>query len=118
MKKLTKRKALELTAELWDWVSENGGKKYEWPGWTTQEDIDLEEDDRSYCFLCAYTGSDNCDKCPLSWTGEEGSTCTDNESPYMIWENSIDLASPKARQAAKRIADLCREELARMEKPK
>ena len=32
--KLTKKKALEIAIELWEWIVDNPGKyKREWPGW-------------------------------------------------------------------------------------
>ena len=111
--KLTKKKALELTAELWDWVSENGKRKHEWPGWDTKEA-------QGDCFLCEYDsqhviGDRECKKCPLygKWNGHR--KCDTKGSPYHTWYDIRDGSLPEARLAAKQVADLCREELRRLE---
>ena len=76
---LTKKKALELTIELWEWLAETGGVKREWSGWKEYGD-----DIRGDCFLCEYTKGD-CSLCPLTQFG--GDSCCDTY--YSDWESDM-----------------------------
>lgn len=89
--RLTKRKAVEITKELWEWVGNSRQPKYEWPRWN--------EYGRMWndCPLCEYGGrhatSDEspCLKCPLlgMWTEDCDSTCTYSSSPYRYYSGNI-----------------------------
>jgi hypothetical protein len=66
---LTKVRALELTRNMWDWLSENSLKdKQDWPGYKPAlKELGI-EDAIHYCFLCEYTRTSkwqNCEVCPL-----------------------------------------------------
>ena len=116
--RLTKRKALEITAELWQWMVENPGNlKYQWPGWEKYGEM------YGACACCEYARrhshgpiKDNCVPCPLygKWSKEEHSICDDG--PYADWERS---KSSKARtKHALAIVELCKTELEGMPKRK
>ena len=125
MKRLTKEKALEFTAKLWDWIAKEGKYKHNWPEWETSD-----YDDDPFCnhfFLCAYSRENpnpitpgvplQCN-CPLwgQWEGDTGG-CMGNGALYERWSN-YKPSSSEARAIAQRIADICWEELVRMEKQK
>ena len=113
--RLTKRKALEITTELWQWMVENPGNlKYQWPGWEKYGEM------YGACACCEYVvrhdHKHTCTFCPLygKWSNKEHSIC--NEGPYDDWERSIDS---KARtKHALAIVELCKKELEGMPKRK
>jgi len=120
LKKLTKKRSIELCLELWTWLSMNPGiRKYGWPGWN--EGYGYVNSD---CFACEYTQQRlsanqngwSCKKCPLlNLWGEYGGNdpCTNNKvSPYAIWCDS----GYKDTKSAKKIASYCRKLLKEMEK--
>jgi hypothetical protein len=104
--KLTKKKAIELHRELWDWLYHHPGNwKGDWPGW--KEYGKVAED----CFLCEYVGSNNltCSKCPLDW-GPTDRCCNpfdiENNGYFARWNDAL---TPKTRKKyAKIIRDLPR----------
>lgn len=49
MKKLTRKKAIELCIELWEWCAETGELKGSWPGWEKYGEV------RSDCWFCEYS---------------------------------------------------------------
>ena len=114
MEEMTAKQALERTVELWDWVAREGKTKWDWPGWSNYPDTTA-----CGCFLCNYAElhdkDGECSTCPLfgKWDGKE--SCTDSGTPYSIWHKYKNKKHPNARKAAARIAELCRQELSRME---
>ncbi|KKN57573.1 hypothetical protein LCGC14_0561190 [marine sediment metagenome] len=76
--RLTKKKALEIAIELWEWIVDNPGKeKREWPEWKKYGNMVF------YCPFCQYGMSayhENCN-CPLS---KEYGDCDD--SAYGSWD--------------------------------
>ena len=66
--KLTKKRAIELHRELWDWLYKHPTKsKANWPRWWFNGG-DLKSVDAS-CFLCEYIhGKSGCAGCPLDWS--------------------------------------------------
>ena len=119
MKKLTKKRSIELCLELWTWLAENpGNRKRDWPEWNKYGDAD------SYCFACEYVRQHrsilqtewSCKKCPLIalWGEHKGNDpCTQNEeSPYYLWVES----GCGDTKSAKKIATYCRKLLKNMEK--
>ena len=48
--RLTKKKALDISIELWEWLAEDGSRrKSDWPGWGKYGGM------RADCPLCEYT---------------------------------------------------------------
>jgi len=90
--KLTRKKAIELSIELWTWLAETGKEKHEWPKW---RDNGGEHDDVVFdCFLCKYAGrkqGDDCETChPCPYFKHYGVACCDAEdSPYNNWEDIV-----------------------------
>ena len=82
---LTKKKAIELSIELWTWLAETGEEKDNWPEWEKNggQHIAVEDD----CFLCKYVTPTNrhCDACPYSI---KYGCCQDDDSPYLDWEGA------------------------------
>ena len=77
--KLTKKRAVELHRELWDWLYKNPSKrKYHWPRWKEIGDI------RHDCFGCEYDRqfNEDCELCPIVWPGGH---CETDNSPYDHW---------------------------------
>ncbi len=97
--KLTKKKALEICAELWGWLKDTPSKeKYDWPRWTENGGDILFMSNR--CPLCEYTNGD-CKECPLvSFL----SYCTSG-GIYTKWCRAESLKTRK--KYAKMIKDEC-----------
>ncbi len=113
MKRLTKREALRLTVELWEWLGAEYGRTkgdYAWEG----------QIPTNACFLCEYRSLHQpyprpCKSCPLYKKWDGCNECDDDGSPYHIWEVAMaEQNYPATQGAADRIAELCREELARL----
>jgi len=129
---LTKRRALELTRDLWTWMRDTGATSFEakadWPGW--KDVVDLNVSFYCHCPCCAYTKF-SCRECPLydlwgipregfgagvRWATEEeykdySSPCVDGDgSPYLPF--ALRAGTP---EQAQRIVDGCNASLATLE---
>ena len=88
--KLTKKKAIQLSIELWEWLAETGLDKEDWPEFSGGDDDESFTYKGRYidngCFLCEkYQYADltfDCSKCPLS----VGKTYGCYETAYQSWE--------------------------------
>ena len=63
--RLTKKKAIELSIELWEWLKKTGKYKYEWPRWDKYGEM------LANCFLCQWSvertyKSIGCGYCPIA----------------------------------------------------
>ena len=89
---LTKKKALDKSIELWEWLAETGAYKHKWPKW--EQYGEMEND----CFLCEYQEfhrlKGNLCNCPLA--DSEHSGCY--AYAYKKWEKA------KSPQALKKYA--------------
>lgn len=125
-KRLTKRKALELSAELWGWLAENPDKgKHEWPRWQSNGG------DVAWCIygcpcceyvlqktMCApfWRGGDDgrydscADYCPLTSLWPAG--CEGALLPYTKWR--LGETPAECRKYAKIIRDGALAELAKL----
>ena len=81
--KLTKKKAIELSIELWTWLAETGENKNEWPEWK-RHGGQYEECEHD-CFLCKYDDC-NCGKCP--YPKHYKVLCDDDGTPFSRWFDS------------------------------
>lgn len=102
--KLTKKKAIELHKELWDWLYHHPSNlKRHWPRWKWNGgDIAYVKHN---CFPCGYKASTikSCFDVPciLDWGTQ---CCFDNKAYFTIWDVS---KSPKTRKKyARLIRDL------------
>ena len=82
--KLTKKKALEIAIELWEWIVDNPGKyKGDWPRWDKYKRM------RHDCPFCQYgfstVSQEACD-CPLS---RKYGGCVAFDCAYDKWSTSI-----------------------------
>ena len=82
--RLTKKKALQITADLWAWLEKNPtASKIWWPEWEIHGGSIPAM--RADCPCCEYTQDRNeetdCNKCPLLslWPNETDYPCLDNE---------------------------------------
>lgn len=104
--KLTKKRALKLTIELWQWLYDNpkSEKRY-WLGWRKNKGRYTAVGD---CFACEYAFRSlkkvGCDKCPLLQLWPDG--CMENTSPYIQWTKTRDIELRK--KYAKSIIDFCK----------
>lgn len=106
--KLTKKKAIELSIELWTWLAETGKRKWDWPVWKKYGN-DICGD----CFLCEYdeaNGKGDCDICPLQKKfsqrdEDEFTACHHKDCAYSGWGKAT---IPKTRKkfAAKFVEQL------------
>lgn len=95
--RLTKKKAIEISIELWTWLVETGSdEKFMWSGWEKYGQM------LNDCALCEYGGRRAlrtaidcaCDFCPYSQKFEE--CCNEAEdTPYDKWEEATDKAERK-----------------------
>ena len=83
---LTRKKAIDLSIELWEWLAETGKRKWDWPEWEKYGEM------ASSCFLCEYDLRRDkgftlaCEYCPLQQrTGHPN--C--NGTKYWDWDSSI-----------------------------
>ena len=81
--RLTRKKAIEISKELWAWLAETGKLKHKWPKW--EEYGDMAED----CPLCEYQDrkrhhAEDCPDCPLMQT--MGCYCW--STYFGLWEHS------------------------------
>jgi len=110
MMKLTKKKAIELHRELWDWLYHNPEKaKGDWPRWEELEKV------MAQCFLCEYANRKcnltlfQCECCPLAWPrfdlwSRKGVFCYQKDTPFDKWAKA---KSPRIKKKyAKIIRDL------------
>lgn len=110
--RLTKKKAIEITKELWEYLVETGREsKHNWPGWKKYGEMAGE------CSCCEYAvrawerheSDDFCELCPLygQWNGQDSCISDDEDSPtpYDDWYDATTKAARK--QAAQKIVDIC-----------
>jgi len=107
--KLTERKAIGKSIELWEWLAETGEyDKEDWDGW---EDYGEAKDE---CFLCEYaiqkSGTDmvqgelgRCVACP--YYIKYGGKCFKNDTPYVHWDEA-DTKKDKIKYAKQFLAQL------------
>ena len=101
---LTKRQALEICRDLWDWLAENPTKhKWDWPRWSDYEHM------KSYCPCCEYVRQQDsiCEQCSLINYWPDG--CLAINSPYRRWESA--RSDSRRSMFAKRIANYARKAL-------
>ena len=110
--KLTKRKALEITRELWTWLAETGGPwKGDWPGWAVYGKMEHD------CPCCEYDWRAKgvlCSRCPLYPRGDPNYAymCSLPGEPYKRWSEEVSI---KGRQdQAQQMVDLCNARLEKM----
>jgi len=107
---LTKRRALEICRDMWDWLADNPEReKEDWPGW---EEVGRMLDNCPCCeYTCQQVG-DFCDHCPLYYYWPENDCGSDN-SPFRRWLGSnLHYRSMYAR----RIANYARKALKELDK--
>lgn len=109
--KLTKKRAIKLTLELWQWLYDNPDKgKSDWPEW--EYNGGQYECLPTDCFCCEWVfrvTKTTCSACPLSplW----GISCTDlsEGNVYRLWGKATTQKDKK--KYAKQIVDFCEKEL-------
>jgi len=99
-KYLTRKKAIELCIELWEWCAKTGKRKEEWPGWEKWKET-YGDALMSDCWFCQYdyqqriryrkSIDDDCKYCPLKGTG----TFKCLRLAYGKWEDAI---TPRIRK--------------------
>lgn len=103
--RLTKKKAWQLTVELWDWLAETGKQKEEWPMWAALGEYAAD------CPLCEYTyrgGRHGCDFCILGDPIEQKGVCLG--AGFSDWQGAADYGNvEEMKRAAKIFADRIRE---------
>lgn len=87
--RLTRKKAIELSIELWTWLAETGQTKRDWVGW--DENGGKFSGILAKCFLCEFVcrtskrqnKSPTCSDCP--YYQKYGYNCQDSKNPYCLW---------------------------------
>lgn len=90
--KLTKKKAIEISIELWTFLAETGKEKSDWEGWEEYREMDY------LCPLCEYAtskGMRNCRSCPY-W--EKFRWCYSWRKPFWHWED-VSMTKTKKKYA-------------------
>ena len=87
--KLSRKKAIELCIELWEWLAKTGKFKGEWPEWKKYGEVD------GYCWFCEYVEQrgGGCMFCPLM--KKLGFGCGQIDCFYSKWE---DAETPQTRK--------------------
>lgn len=104
---LTEEKALQICAELWDWLAEDDGRyKTEWPGWEKYGECEAS------CPCCEYHKQNEGDFCgetclmTIAWPD----SCMSKESSlYTKWSRAE--GGDHSPEVAKQIANKAREAL-------
>ena len=92
--RLTRKKAIELCIELWEWLAKTGKIKSEWPEWVKYENIECD------CWFCEYQvrqemryptanhygKNGTCRYCPLTTINV---ACEQDGTLYRKWDASI-----------------------------
>ena len=96
--RLTKKKAIEISIELWEWLAETGKRKGCWDGWDKYGRM------TAGCALCEYDKQhgDSCESCPYYECYED---CEEAGKPYNLWHYA------RTRQTRKKYAKLFLEQL-------
>ena len=91
--RLTKKRAIQISIELWTWLAETGREKEAWPGWEKYGDM------QCGCALCEYDYRhvDNCTSCSYH---KMFGKCTQGSAPYADWRDSRSQAASKAHAQA------------------
>ena len=103
---MTKKDALDLSIELWEWMARTGAElKEDWPGFE-----DIREDDMPVyeCFMCEYaSGKGGCEDCPYFQDHAhrcyifEWEVCTQGHyAPFDEWEEARTIEERKIHAAA------------------
>jgi len=100
--RLTKKKAIEITKELWDWLAETGKNKPDWAGWKKYGEMEC------FCPFCKYDSQQAkvdeklCTHCPYF---EVFGSCLRVGTPFVKWRNA------RAGKDSKKYAKFFREQL-------
>ena len=88
--RLTKKKAIEISIELWAWLAETG-KVYKsaWPGWEKYGEMG---NDCALCEQDARESQEDCGKCPYY---AKFGYCPDPENPFGKWSDSQSVSKRK-----------------------
>ncbi len=103
--RLSKKRAIKLHRELWDWLYRHPGltvQKREWPEW--KENGGRYYHVKAYCFLCVWVkgkGGGCLTYCPLKWPG---GWCGGAKSYYVKWKDA--RFNYTRKRYAKQIRDL------------
>ncbi|MCK5016912.1 MAG: hypothetical protein KAS32_07550 [Candidatus Peribacteraceae bacterium] len=100
--RLTRKKAIELCIELWEWCAKTGKRKGGWPGW---EKYDVAIEHHSYCWFCYYDNhtevggkrarGGECIFCP--YRKKFGYHCN-NDGPQTLFNKWDDAKTPRTRK--------------------
>ncbi len=81
--RLTKKRAIDLTIELWEWLAETGKERGGWGGW------DKYGEHAWNCFLCKYDSrkrTNICNSCPYYIMF---GSCSKLGTPYQKWHSEV-----------------------------
>ncbi len=108
MKRLTKRRALEIGLRLWNWLARDSSRsKKDWPGWKQVGEMDAD------CPCCEYMWQhkQHCGNCLVRWP--HGLLCTEKGSPFRQW---YQCRKDKRKTAAQKVAQLHRDALKKLDR--
>lgn len=100
--KLTRKKAIELCIELWEWLAETGKRKEDWPERERYQKYckPVGTSIMSNCWFCEYDYQhpikgdySSCPACPL--IKHSGFGCEEKGSYYLKWSNAKTLKTRK-----------------------
>ena len=106
--KLTARKAVELSIDLWAWLGETGEDKDDWPEWESNggQYPKVESD----CFLCEYDSrkENDCEACPYFI---KYSACCNEGTPFDKWIDAEEETDRKefAKQFVRQLKEILKE---------
>lgn len=101
---LTKKKALAITIELWEWLAETGKGKGSWSGWDKYGRMG------AYCPVCEYAARHDrrfgCEGCPIK---DKFGSCY--STYYRYWEDADTTDDSEYSDNRKKYATLFLEQL-------
>ena len=100
--RLTKKKAIDLSIELWTWLAETGSpRKEDWPGWKRLG----AESTLAHCFLCEYSSRREYSICKFCPFHQRFGHCTlSSPSAYSKWSEEDN--SPMRKKYASEFLEL------------
>ena len=104
--KLTAKRAVVLSIELWEWLAETGLDKEGWPKWKRNGGKYSDEIEGD-CFLCEYAQG-GCGKCPYDIKYGE-CICGDMNAPTLYDEWEVAGTEEDAKKYAKQFLEQLKE---------
>ena len=102
--RLTKKRAVDISIELWEYLAESGGDEDDKHKWVLDNYGEYESD----CALCEYGKRHQSRQCAVCPYHKFFGSCLDEESPYCKWDDAQRKVSRKkyAAECVKQLKEI------------